>query len=82
MYCQKMATHIDDDKLLIHYFQHSLTGASLKWYMGLDNAHISYFNDLVEYFACHYKYNMDIAPDHDQFRAMSHKYKESFKKYA
>ncbi|XP_058776649.1 uncharacterized protein LOC131650968 [Vicia villosa] len=79
MYCRKMATHTDDDKLLIHYFQDSLTGAALKWYMGLDSTHISSFDDLVEAFSRQYKYNVDMAPDRDQLRAMAQKKKESFK---
>ncbi|XP_058783714.1 uncharacterized protein LOC131658434 [Vicia villosa] len=79
MYCRKMATHTDDDKLLIHYFQDSLTGAALKWYMGLDSTHISSFDDLVEAFIRQYKYNVDMAPDRDQLRAMAQKEKESFK---
>jgi len=36
MYCRKMETHARDYKLLIHYFQDSLTGASLKWYTQLE----------------------------------------------
>ncbi|XP_058732964.1 uncharacterized protein LOC131604549 [Vicia villosa] len=76
---KKMATHTDDDKLLIHYFQDSLTGAALKWYMGLDSTHISSFDDLVEVFIRQYKYNVDMAPDRDQLRAMEQKEKESFK---
>ncbi|XP_058746077.1 uncharacterized protein LOC131618948 [Vicia villosa] len=82
MYCRKMATHTDDDNLLIHYFQDSLTGAALKWYMGLDSTHISSFDDLVEAFIRQYKYNVDMAPDRDQLRAMAQKEKESFKEYA
>ncbi|XP_050878200.1 uncharacterized protein LOC127082022 [Lathyrus oleraceus] len=82
MYCRKMDTHIDDDKLLIHYFQDNLTGVTLKWYMGLDNAYISYFNDLVNAFMRQYKYNLDMAPDRDQLCAMSQKDNESFKEYA
>ncbi|XP_058726476.1 uncharacterized protein LOC131597828 [Vicia villosa] len=82
IYCRKMATHTDDDKLLIHYFQDSLTGAALKWYMGLDSTHISSFDDLVEAFIRQYKYNVDMAPDRDQLRAMAQKEKESFKEYA
>ncbi|XP_058770183.1 uncharacterized protein LOC131643835 [Vicia villosa] len=82
MYCRKMATHTDDDKLLIHYFQDSLTGAALRWYMGLDSSHISSFDDLVEAFIRQYKYNVDMAPDRDQLRAMAQKERESFKEYA
>ncbi|KAI5402209.1 hypothetical protein KIW84_050002 [Lathyrus oleraceus] len=40
MYARKMSTQTDNDQLLIHYFQHSLSGAALRWYMGLDSANI------------------------------------------
>lgn len=32
-YCRKMEAHINNDQLLIHYFQDSLSGASLELYM-------------------------------------------------
>lgn len=48
VYAHKMSTQTDNHQLLIHYFQDSLTGAALKWYMGLDNTHIRTFNDLGE----------------------------------
>ena len=47
---RKMFTQIDNDQLLIYYFQDSLTGAALRWYMGLDSANIRTFNDLGEAF--------------------------------
>lgn len=50
--------------------------------MGLDGAKICTFNDLGETFVFQYKYNIDMAPDRDQLRAMSQKDKESFKEYA
>ena len=70
MYVRRMSTHIDDQHLLIHFFQNSLTHAALKWYMSLDSASIHSFNDLGEAFIRQYKYNMDMAPDHDQIREM------------
>ncbi|KAK2448987.1 hypothetical protein QL285_008226 [Trifolium repens] len=82
MYARKMSTQTDNHQLLIHYFQDSLTGAALKWYMGLDSANIRTFNDLGEAFIRQYKYNLDMAPDRDQLRAMAQKDKESFKEYA
>ncbi|WJX57044.1 hypothetical protein P8452_42642 [Trifolium repens] len=82
MYARKMSTQTDNHQLLIHYFQDSLTGAALKWYMGLDSANIRTFNDLGEAFIRQYKYNLDMAPDRDQLRAMVQKDKESFKEYA
>jgi hypothetical protein len=82
MYPKKMSTQTDNHQLLIHYFQDSLTGAALKWYMGLDDTHIRTFNDLGEAFIRQYMYNLDMAPDKDQLRAMALKDKESFKEYA
>ncbi|RDX62512.1 hypothetical protein CR513_59144, partial [Mucuna pruriens] len=40
MYCRKMTPYTHDDTLLIHFFQESLTGAALKWYLGLRREHI------------------------------------------
>ncbi|KAK2427030.1 hypothetical protein QL285_025638 [Trifolium repens] len=82
MYARKMSTQTDNHQLLIHYFQDSLTGAALKWYMGLDSANIRTFDGLGEAFIRQYKYNLDMAPDRDQLRAMAQKDKESFKEYA
>jgi hypothetical protein len=65
MYARKMSTQTDNDQLLIHYFQDNLTGATLRWYMGLDSASICTFNDLGEAFVKQYKYNVDMAPDRD-----------------
>jgi hypothetical protein len=50
MYARKMSTQTDNDQLLIHYFQDSLSGAALRWYMSLDSANIRSFNDLGEAF--------------------------------
>jgi hypothetical protein len=49
--------------------------------MGLESSSIRSFNDLGEAFVKQYKYNMDMAPDRDQLRAMSQKDKETFKEY-
>ncbi|KAI5420236.1 hypothetical protein KIW84_044143 [Lathyrus oleraceus] len=69
MYVRKMSTQTDNDQLLIHYFQDSLTGAAPRWYMGLDSASVCTFNDLGEAFVKQYKYNVDMAPDRDQLSA-------------
>jgi hypothetical protein len=62
-YCNKMAVVVHDEKLLMHFFQDSLSGAVLSWYMRLDNTKIQKWKDLVDAFVKQYKYNMDIAPD-------------------
>lgn len=40
MYCRKMTSYIDNDALLIHCFQDSLSGVSLDWYMELKHSKI------------------------------------------
>ena len=82
MYLRRMSTHTDDQRLLIHFFQDSLTGATLRWYINIDSSDIHTFNDLGEAFVKHYNYNMYMARDLDQIRAMVQKDKESFKEYA
>jgi len=73
MYCRKMATHAHNEKLLIHYFQDSLGGVALNWYMLLEPTRISSFKDLVDTFLKQYKYNMDMAPDRMQLQNMAKK---------
>ena len=46
MYARKMSTQTDNPQLLIHYFQDSLTGAALQWYMRLNRTNIHTFRDL------------------------------------
>src|SRR4051812_33892552 len=82
MYYRKMSAYTKNDKLLIHCFQDSLTGASLKWYMGLEKSRIHCFQDLTDAFMKQYKYNLDMAPDRRQLQNMSQKERESFKEYA
>jgi hypothetical protein len=39
-YCNKMAEVVYVEKLLIHFFQDSLSDVSLTWYMWLDNTKV------------------------------------------
>ena len=73
MYARKMSTQTDNDKLLIHYFQDSLTGAALRWYMDLDSTDVRTFNDLANAFIRQYSYNSYLAPDRDELRALTQK---------
>jgi hypothetical protein len=66
MYCRKMGTAAQNDKLLIHFFQDSLSGASLNWYMHLEKSRIRTWKDLAEAFVKQYKYNMGMTPDRMQ----------------
>ncbi|XP_058784564.1 uncharacterized protein LOC131659375 [Vicia villosa] len=82
MYFRKMAAYANNDKLLVHIFQDSLAGASLKWYMSLKREHIQTWRDLGEAFLKQYKYNMDLAPDRRQLQTMTMRDRETFKVYA
>ena len=46
-YCRKMAGYTNDEKLLIHVFQESLTNRAFKWYLRLKKDQISTWKDLV-----------------------------------
>ncbi|XP_050875041.1 uncharacterized protein LOC127078649 [Lathyrus oleraceus] len=81
-YACKMSTQTHNHQLLIDYFQDSLIGAALKWYMGLDSTQIHTFHSLGETFVCQYKYNVNMVSDRDQLCAMSQKDKETFKEHA
>ncbi|RDY07396.1 hypothetical protein CR513_08490, partial [Mucuna pruriens] len=47
MYYRKMAAYIYDDKILIHYFQDSLTRETLSWYVSLERGCIETWRDLA-----------------------------------
>ena len=40
MYCRKMGAYFRDEKLLMHFFQESLAGAAVIWYINLEASHI------------------------------------------
>ncbi|RDX57797.1 hypothetical protein CR513_62937, partial [Mucuna pruriens] len=50
MYCQKMTTYVQDEKILVHCFQDSLSRAALSWYVNLERGCIKTWKDLVEAF--------------------------------
>jgi hypothetical protein len=62
-YCNKMAEVVDDEKLLIHFFQDSLSDAALTWYIRLNNTKVKKWKDLVDAFMRQYKFNIDVGPD-------------------
>ena len=81
-YCNKMAEVVHDEKLLMHFFQDSLSGVTLSWYMRLDNTKIRRWKDLVHAFIKQYKYNMDIASDRTSLSNLEKRDKESIREYA
>lgn len=81
-YCCKIAAYSDDDRLLMHFFQDSLSGASLYWYMQLEGNHIRSGRDMVEVFLKHYQYNIYMAPNRTQLQNLTQKSDKTFKEYA
>ena len=63
MYCRKMSAYTDNNKLLIYYFQDSLTGVAVQWYLKLDRAHIRSRKELARAFLTQYKHATDFTPD-------------------
>ncbi|XP_027368345.1 uncharacterized protein LOC113874309 [Abrus precatorius] len=82
MYYRKMASHAHDDKLLIHFFQDSLIGGALSWYMHLERTRIRSWKDLANAFLKQYKYNINMALNRLQLQNMLKKEDETFKEYA
>ncbi|RDX60544.1 hypothetical protein CR513_61304, partial [Mucuna pruriens] len=82
MYCRKMAAYTHNDKILIHCFLDSLTGATLSWYVSLEQGRIKTRRDLAEAFLKQYKYNEDMAPDCSRLQGLAKKEQEGFKEYA
>jgi hypothetical protein len=81
-YCNKMAEVIHDDKMLIYFFQDSLSGSASSWYMRLETVKIKKWKDLVEAFLKQYKFNLEIAPDRTSLMSMEKRSQESVRVYA
>ncbi|XP_058783769.1 uncharacterized protein LOC131658498 [Vicia villosa] len=81
-YYRKMSVYSEDEGFLMHFFQDSLAGASLEWYVQLERTHIHSWRDLVEAFIKHYQYNVDMAPNRTQLQSLVQGPKDSFKEYA
>jgi len=81
-YCNKMAEVVDNEKLLIHFFQDNLSDVSLTWYMRLDNTKVKKWKDLVDAFMKQYKFNIDVDPNRLSLQAIEKDNKESIREYA
>ena len=78
-YYKRMSAYSDDEKLLMHFFQDSLIGGPLEWYMKLDGTLIHTWREMDEDFFQHYRYNTDMAPTRTQLQNLSQKQNESLK---
>jgi len=77
-----MTEVVYDEKLLIHFFQDSLSDVALTWYIWLDTTKIKKWKDLVDAFIRQYKLNMDVGFDRPSLQAMEKDNKESIREYA
>ena len=66
MYCRKMGAYTKDEKLLMHFFHESLTGAAVTWYTNLEPSRVHSWKDLMVVFIRQYQYNSDMAPNRMQ----------------
>ena len=66
-----MGAYSRDEKLLMHFFQDSLAGATVIWYTNLEASRIHTWKDLITAFLRRYQYNSDMAPDRTQLQNMS-----------
>jgi hypothetical protein len=67
---------------MIHWFQESLAGASLSWYMQLEGSRIRSWRDLANAFIKQYQYNLDMAPSCTQLQNITQREGESIMIYA
>jgi len=81
VYYRKMGAYSKDEKLLIHFFQESLTGAAVTWYTNLEPSRVHSWKDLMVAFIWQYHYNSDMVPNRMQLQNMWKKEHESFKEY-
>ncbi|XP_052489897.1 uncharacterized protein LOC105767205 [Gossypium raimondii] len=82
MFCRRMTRYINNEQLLVHYFQDSLIGSAVRWYNQLSRTEIHSWKDLAQAFIKQYRHVMDIAPDRIVLQNMEKKTNESFRQYA
>ena len=73
MYCRKMTAYTSNDKLLIHYFQDSLSESVTRWYNLLSRDQVKPWTDLAKAFLVQYKHMTDTAPDRISLQNMEKK---------
>ena len=80
-YYNKMTEKIYNDKMLIYFFQNSLTRFALSWFMRLDNTWIKKWKNLIGTFLKQYKFNLKIALDRTILMAIEKENQEFVRAY-
>ncbi|XP_038679469.1 uncharacterized protein LOC119980745, partial [Tripterygium wilfordii] len=82
MYCRRMQPYASDEKVLMHYFQDSLTGAAQRWFNTLNPSSVASWEDLAEMFMKQYKHNEEKIPTIYDLQNTAMKSGESFREFA
>jgi len=82
MYYSKMGAYLKREKMLMYFFQESLTGPAMRWYLNLNKHEIKSWEDLIDAFLTHYQHNMDLAPDKSSLRVLTPNKNENFRAFA
>ena len=82
MYNRKMVGYTNNEKLLILYFQDSLSRFAARWYVQLSRHHIQSWEDLAKVFLARYKHVIDTVLDKLSLQNLEMKEGESFKEHA
>ncbi|GKV17144.1 hypothetical protein SLEP1_g27684 [Rubroshorea leprosula] len=81
MYCRKMTSYANNEKLMIHYFQDNLTGPADAWFSTLDKSKVKSWHDLTYNFMKQYEYNTSLAPSKEDIQKAEKKRSENFKEF-
>ncbi|GKV42866.1 hypothetical protein SLEP1_g50229 [Rubroshorea leprosula] len=81
MYARKMAPYANDERVLIHYFQDSLSGLTSVWFSTLDEKKIRTFKDVSQAFMKQYEYNISLDPTRDSLQRITKRSNEPFKEF-
>ncbi|XP_052487973.1 uncharacterized protein LOC128041714 [Gossypium raimondii] len=82
IFCRRMTGYINNDQLLIHCFQESLTGAASNWYNQLSRTKIATWRDLAQAFMRQYNHDSKMMPDRITLQNLEKKSNENFRQYA
>ena len=81
MYHSKMGAYLKNDKLLMYYFQESLTWPTMRWYLNLNKQEIRNWEDMIDSFLTHYQHNTDLAPYKSLLRAVTPNKNDGFRTF-
>ena len=82
LYAGALCGHPDSEKLMLRFFQQSLTGPAAGWLANLDVRPIKTWNDLAQEFIKQYRYNTELSLDRVYLMRMKQEPGESFRTYA